>query len=774
MKVKNFNNIYFSQFWKIDMDSYHINSEPVEENFQFVATIAANILGVGFALSDDLIKQFNCMDKDTIISVYKDILEIISDNNYYWATLIKQSKVFYPWFPDEVMKKSDADLFANQMLHYITLWTYVPSDFEKKLPENLVYAWKNIVSIIRPWTEKDFHESMENLMKSSIAFSPVQLKNIETYLKEVDSEHKKLPSVELLTNHENKIILFALGINCWIEIKNVSDYFETATDVLRYVALISSNNDEYWIRYHMVYLRNWIEKHKFSRKERRLIMSLLDLSNANIGNDMLRHEKEWKFIANLIHPYDVAKFSNWKAYQYEHAIEWFNIILWNNEWKSPISKLFQENIDKWDIDWLIKLWNKFPWDFCTRLDKILCLLKENNFSEKENNDYIQKLANVIYENANKISTPLLLRLLWHFRARKQDINNCVFNPKWKIFITEKIQKALPENRCDQIIWVCEYAISVKSMNKEPMWSVYISESMADYRIPTDLRDINDSLHPLTFWSSIKATINWNIRRFFIWWTNNEENNKDYYDYWRIDNDLWCLFLDKDYKPVWATWRNTRYRDKKDWAFIFSWDIIDWWNINWNWVSEYIDCDLEKLKKQWIRYIVPNITCFTWQKFCDQTHAMFWVMERDSFDLWWIYEPKSVKQKFDLISNSTQNIPMVFDVDENRIIWIDRSMPSSMRINIAWSQLDTITESWALAKKAIESQIATLKDLISANAKSRWHIVENYKDADIIFCTEDEALEINKDLQDVEKSQKFVFPTDLAYFSSDLMAEPEKE
>ena len=770
MKIKSFNNIYFSLFWKIDLSQYPTQKE---ENLELAATVVANVLSTWYLLSYDFIDTLRYMDSDTLVNFYHDVLEIIQDNYANKSQLVNDSDVFYPGFPEEVMEKTDADLFAHQFLHYLTLWKYKPSDFEKKLPRKLVYAGENIEKILRPWSEEDFHSLMQQMMQSSVAFSPFQLRNIRTYLEEADKKHKKLPAIETLTNHENKIHLFVLAIEAEIEDINPADFFETATDVLRYVALISSRDENWLFTTNKISLRTWVDKHKFSRKERRLIMKLLDVTNDNIWNDMLRHEREWKFVANLIHPYDLAKFSNWIALEYKHAIDWFNILLWNEKWKPSIAKMFEEKMENKDMKGLIILGNKFPWDFCVRLDQILCLLDKN---EKD----ISNVLSVIKDNTAKISTPLLLRVLWHLRARKEDIINNVYNPKWKIFITDKTQKALPEKRCDEVIETCVSAIAEKSANKEAMGNVYISWSMSDYRVPTDLREINDSVRPLTFGSLVEASTTWNIRRFFIWWTNNEVkhvknetshfNNYDYFvDNWRIDNDLWCLFLDKEYKPVWATGWNTRYR-ANDWAFVFSGDITDWWNIDWNWVSEYIDCDIEKLKERGIKYIVPNVTVYTWQKFCEQTHAMFWIMERDGLDLGGIYEPQSEKQRFDLISDSTQVVPMAFDVDENKIIWIDRCMPSSMKINIQWSQLDTLTETWALVKRAVESQIATLTDLILANVRTRWNIVDNCKEANIIFCTEDEAIEINEDLKDSDKEIQFVFPTDLTYFTGDLMAE----
>ena len=771
MKSKSCNNIYFSLFWKIDLDKYPVQNGV--ENFELAATVIANVLSTWFVLSYEFVDKLKLMSGDTLVSFYNDVLEIIQDNFSNRNQLINESEIFYPGFPNEVMEKTDADLFANQMLHYITLGKYFPSDLEWKLPRISAYLVDKISKILRPWNEEDFHKSMQELMQSSVALSAFQLHYIRTYLESVEKKYKKLPAIEKLTNRENKMHLFVLAMETWVEIDNFADFFETATDVLRYVALISSRNEKWTFDMCKISLRTWICKHKFSRKERRLIMELLDITNDNIWNDMLRHGKEWKFVANVIHPYDIAKYSNWVALKYNHAIVGFNILLWNVKGKPTIAKMFEDYINKKDVSGLVSLWNKFPGDFCVRLDQILCMVKDNE-------EDVARVLSVIKRNAFNLSTVLLLRVLGHIRARKQDIYNNVYCPKWKVFITGKTKEALPEDLCDKVIETCISAIAEKSSNKWSMWNVFISDSMVNYRVPTDIRDINESDRPLTFGSLIDASTTWNIRRFFIWWTNNEskkvskEQNRDYSDEeWRIDNDLWCLFLDKDYKPVWATWWNTRYRDEEDWSFVFSWDITNWGPIDWNGVSEYIDCDLEKLQEKWIKYIVPNITAYTGQKFCDQSHAMFWIMERDWLDLWWVYEPQTVKQKFDLISNSTQVVPMAFDVVENKIIWIDKFMPSFMKIRNRGSQLDTLTESSALVKRAVESQIATLEDIILANVKTRWKLVKDFKVADIIFCTEDEAIEINEELKDSGKEIKFVFPTDLTYFTGDLMAEQGK-
>ena len=774
---KDFNNIYFSLSWKICMDNYKIQGKKIEWSLEYAATVAANILSAGYCLSFDIVEKLEYMKKEEILSFYKNIMNLISENDTYASNLIKNSKVFYANFPKEVIETSYADLIVNQMLHYITLGTFVPSNYEDKIESKILSAFNYFRKLIRLGTEDDFHNDMQNLMKSNTAFSPIQIEYIRKYLKTVEGENKKIPNIEFLTNRENKIILFTFAIDNNIEIKERKVFFETATDVLRYVAYIASTGEN-WVRdASAISLRKKVKNHKYTRQERRLIMELLDWTNENIANDMKRHKKEWRQIANGIHPFEVAKFSNWKAAKYEHAIKGFNVIMDNIDGKQTIASIFENAITTNNYKNLASLAKTFPGEYCNRLDKILCTVHEDkSLSTKEKNELLATFSDWIKSNADKISTPLLLRVLGHMRAREEDIINSVYTPKWKVFITDKKKSALPKTWCEAVQSACYFALTEKAKWKESMGKVYVSSSMFDYRVPTDMRDTNNSDRTLTFGSEVKWSKNSDFKRFFIWWTNNETKwnihcaNDGYisiYDESRIDNDLSCLFLDEDYKPTAAAWWNTNYRDG-NWAFVFSWDITDWWIVDWNWVSEYIDCDLKKLEVNGIRYVVPNVTAYTGQKFSNQTHAMFWMMERNSLDAWEIYEPSTVKTKFDLTVESTQVVPMVYNVVEDKMIWIDRSMPKSMKINIAGSVLDTITEIWALVKRAVESQAARLSDIIYANVEARGEMVDDYKDADIIFCNEDEAIEINNELKG--KDIRIILPTDMIYYTSDLMAE----
>ena len=56
-----------------------------------------------------------------------------------------------------------------------------------------------------------------------------------------------------------------------------------------------------------------------------------------------------------------------------------------------------------------------------------------------------------------------------------------------------------------------------------------------------------------------------------------------------------------------------------------------------------------------------------------SHAMFGWMERDDGEFGEIFEPKTVKQKMDLASQSTVCIPVIFDCQTREVIWCDMNL-----------------------------------------------------------------------------------------------------
>ena len=62
-----------------------------------------------------------------------------------------------------------------------------------------------------------------------------------------------------------------------------------------------------------------------------------------------------------------------------------------------------------------------------------------------------------------------------------------------------------------------------------------------------------------------------------------------------------------------------------------------------------------------------------EDFSSMSHAMFGWMEREDGEFGEIFEPKTVKQKMDLASQSTVCIPVIFDCQTREVIWWDMNL-----------------------------------------------------------------------------------------------------
>ena len=99
----------------------------------------------------------------------------------------------------------------------------------------------------------------------------------------------------------------------------------------------------------------------------------------------------------------------------------------------------------------------------------------------------------------------------------------------------------------------------------------------------------------------------------------------------------------------------------------------------------------------------------------------------------IFEPKTVKDKFDLASESTFTIPLIFDLVENKFIWCDMNVRSrnEWRGNNVESNQTGIV---AMGKAMTNLPKPNLYDLFILHAKSIGKLTTK-KDADVIFSVD---------------------------------------
>lgn len=115
----------------------------------------------------------------------------------------------------------------------------------------------------------------------------------------------------------------------------------------------------------------------------------------------------------------------------------------------------------------------------------------------------------------------------------------------------------------------------------------------------------------------------------------------------------------------------------------------------------------------------NVFSWTGQKFQD-FECFAGVMERSKTNSGEVYEPKTVKNKFDLAGDTSVNAPMILDLATNEIIWADIAFNSSVgrRVENSTKQIAMMGKSLL----AMGQQEPNLFDLFSFYAKSQGAII----------------------------------------------------
>ena len=710
-----------------------------------IGSILRNIEPYGFTFSPSVINELKEYSPETLIDwftqVVEPVMKKITGANHKWSCM-------YPNFPQQVMDASEAELYINALVHYLTFGEVLP-DYEAKTRLHLICN-PNATKVIDIGCDEAAILIFKNIVSSNVSVSVQDINDCKV----IFNRFPEICTVYLETDSTvipNKENLAKITSMVWDSVGyekcSMKRYFKTATDVLRlYVAL--SDGD--------VSLSSPTRFINLSRKFRRNIMNLLESCGKNLTEDMFRYREQWLRVGEKIHPFS---YNNKK---YNHTIAAFDFIrnkkkpsFFANKVNNLIDVLKTNNcVTPPTINNLVNILETRPGEFARKLDLVLrCCYNEPMAT--------RVVLNSFESVANKISIPILLQLRKHF-ANRNYIDDRVFFPKGNVAKAVVINNNLPHLRTDVCISVntiCNEAIKNKLKEKEPLGKVYIDEEFDNFIMPFSLRNANPASKIVTRGSRLKVSDDTNIIRLFVWWTNSDDESPSRH---RVDLDLSCGFYDENWHLV----KRISYRNLRDGQIncYHSGDITNGGPKNGNGVAEFIDIDLNSIESA--KYAAFTVNSFTGQKFSELPNCCFGWMQRNGFNDGEVFEPATVDMKIDIKSASKVSIPAVFDCESREIIWTD--------INVSPDKIKPITieDNSSRIAKAINAIIninkPTLYDLVYFNATARGEIVENKYEADIVFSNDTTEVPIFNDEGVVIDYATIVTAYDIDYFIGSMM------
>lgn len=673
-----------------------------------LVTLLRNIEPLGYILAPEVIEVLQTYSMDELTDFYKDLvknLKKMTGANKKWEPM-------YPNFPTQVAEASDCELFMNAVLHYFGQYYLdlrIMPEYEKD--ERLPLLDITKLKVIKLGTDKDVVKMFQNLMASNTSISMTDKQDMAWAIEHLSFEIPQIVHKEILGFVYSRILL--KGSN--IDLAEVAHNFKTATDVLRLAVALSEGD---------VSLAKPTKFRNFSRKERRFFLGLLENCTTDITEDMLRYKNVWIKLGEKLHPGDY-KSVNPKTYT---AFD----ILRNNKAYSTFNSQVEELLLTHDVKGASVLLQKRPGDFARRLDHLLRYA--TRYTE---------VTTPFAKVADKVSSPVLLQVMTHFSQRHEKKDLRVFIPKGNVSKVQAVKNELPTlslTACTRITTVCKEALQKRYGKLDKLGKVFVDSALVDYTVPFSQRSASESLRTLSRGSRV-ALPEGNTLRFFLWWKDIKNGGTSEYDR-TVDIDLSAVLYNKDWGKI-DHISYTNLRSKTNRAY-HSGDIVS----APRGACEFIDIDINSFLEGDGRYVIMNVLSYTGQPFSDIEECFCGWMMRQKPNSGEIFEAKTVQDKLDLNSNSKVNVPVIFDLVERKMIFVDLALSERCMYggNNIESNLDTIG---MMGKSLQDFKKPNLFDLFMLHAESRGELVDNVEDADVVFSVE-ETLENGISPYDYEK------------------------
>ena len=675
---------------------------PTHDNKALVATIGQNFQALGYAFSPQLFKALSHLNEGEITAFYLETLPVLKK----MRGAHRSFNPMYPNFPKQVMEMSNFELYWNAMVHYWSFWmkdlgltdeVWLPQ-YEKE--ERMALTDPAKYDMIRLGTEEGFESIFTALVEAKSSISEADKQVLTDFILAYrDDVVRLLP--DSITTKEQLAYVTGLLLQHTKVAHEMARYVKTPTDVLR-VAVGFVGGD--------VSLAEVTKFKKFSRPQRRFLLTMLEVCKTNLAEEMAKYQSRWVRLGEFLHPGEYATqypraFAAFKALRSDKKIETFN---------SRVEAALQN-----DVVQAVELLKDRPGDFARRLDHIFRILDGKASARSRN-----AALNTFIKVSDKVSTMVLLQLFTHFKTRGESDFRAVF-PKGqlaKIHVLETPQVPIDNKFCARVADKIRQVLVTRFATLDKMGKVYVDEQLKTFLVPFSQRSASKALKTIVRGSQIPLDGDYDTIRFFVWWKNGNS---------RTDLDLTATILDEN----WGHKMDVAYYNLKDFCGCHSGDITD----APRGAAEFIDISLKSVVDNGGRYIVMGVYSFTTQPYCDLPECFAGWMGRKQAQSGEIFEAKTVKNKIDISSDTQVVLPMIIDAKERKVIWMDLGLKQRPTWNNAFNNRNNI----ALVCKAM-SQLhkPNLYDLLAMHAEGRGQLVDEQSKADMVFSSENFPFDVD--------------------------------
>lgn len=810
--MKGLNHIKLSSILFNNTQKFYVPEKTYEDydNSMLVLSANRNLNSYGYTLSNNMIEKLSKYSDEDITSVYKDLISCIKQ---YIGDDYNKIELFYPNFPEEVMEKSDEELYLNSLLYYIFSQTddermknialiirdAVTEDKKDRLP--LIEKFPRKLKVINAAKEHDLSELISDKIHAPKGMNDEDVNAFITYIcyeksadniKNVLSPDKKFESKENLV--KTALVMHKLDAD-----NEMSKLLTDAKDVVRFAAALSNihfkelnenapavNNIELAVKKTYSNKTGKVQ-FKLNKNEQRFIKNMLN-NCKNLYYDIWKDEAIFKRLMNRI---DAKRGP-------ERVVKAFDNLASGNKTDEKgrpvisIPRQFEEAVNA-----LITAENtKDYYDIYNNLEKLA-----GNYPGYFNSQYIHFLdvagkadkaivfidISYLIKHCGNVPVQDLLKTYNALELRTQtDKDVRVFkNKAQKILVAENKPLSLTKDQIRTAKLHIKETLLAATKDTKKLGAVYIDPELENKKIP--LRDLRNASpgNIIPPYSVIPCMKEKNLLAAAIYWKNHtDENGRSV----RSDIDLGVSFYDKDRNLI----DTVNYCDLRNEYAVHSGDYTD----APNGATEMLLLDKELMKQNSIKYAVFNVRGFS-VPFDKAEGLKFMFMEKEGCfnnvpkpdkllhaeidkDSWYglepdkerkvifmgkPFEPSQIEYPIKINAPATSATPCIYDVEENKIHWIDHTGLLNLCSNVQDKDAQYMIS--GELEYAYNNAIPNMKQLFEIWGNSCGEITDDITKADTIFS----VLPLDSKECGLKETAKVISSFELDYISNEFCGKP---
>lgn len=667
------------------------------QNKIYIGTMQRNFVDLGYMLSDELVNDLaKHYSKEDLIKTLLDMENILKDR----LGAGQEYNPMYKHFPDSVMNMDKDSLYFDAWAYAMSGFTLLPDDIayqkiigketERGLEiQRMSEMFKNLKQI-ELGDINELGEIIKNVMSSPMEFSPTDKVDLDYLRMEIENFNSYIP--DTIPNKENLTYLvanYAKKMNK-LKLNKTNPYIDkckTATDVMRVIVVRSGYSSD---------MTEKRPKIKQLQKDEIMQYAKMFVSLKNVEQDIQRNKELFKRINEQLH------FRKIKDKKLQTLID----KVYNNTLEKSFNSKKEKALKEMDFKDALNIYNKNPGQMGADIIRLIRMVERSDNKEQNFNALKDKFSQCI----KKMSIRNIIKLTFVIQnaSIKKDVRLFAANKGLsKPYAIANKENPINKDFAKELTEIVKNELPERYENKRPMDKVYLDKSLKGITLP-GMERTKSAGETLPYGSRIDIDCK-NKVRAFCWWTNGKDSDF-------VDIDLSAQIYDKNFKTI----NSIGFYNLKSYFAQHSGDIRNGGKFGGKGVSEFIDIDLDKLKEKYGEdvFVGFSVKSFSGETF-KELPCNFGMLNADMLSKEAkLFDARDVKVKFDLNGKAQNELACLYDVKENKMIYVDR-MPTRVPFVRGLTNMSSrLSDEFAFKMAYERKNSLNLYDLISAHIQAR--------------------------------------------------------